>query len=195
MTGRAVPALGDALSAGSIVLHCRRLSDAPEVLAAVAVSIKQLSAFLRWAAAGVPSRSQFEHAVAERDAEYLAGTGFEYVLRELSTGRVVGEAGGELTLDGEAVTIGYWVRSDATGRGYATAAARALTSLAFDVFPHIRRVEIRMDHGNVASRAIAVRLGFVHIGEETFDDRPLSGQTGRGHIYAMTRDQWALFSR
>ncbi|HEY6175684.1 MAG TPA: hypothetical protein VIX73_14595 [Kofleriaceae bacterium] len=39
----------------------------------MAVSIKELSAFLRWAAAGVPSRSQFERAVAERDAERDVG--------------------------------------------------------------------------------------------------------------------------
>ena len=162
-----------------------------ELLTAIAVSIAELGAFLRWAADGVPSRLQFERAVAARDADFAAGTGFEYVLRERATGQVVGEAGGDLSSDRDAVEIGYWVRSDRTGRGYATAAASALTSLAFDTFAEIGRVEIRMDDGNRASQVIATRLGFTRIGGETFVDPPLGGQTGLGHIYAMTRDGWA----
>ena len=117
-----------------------------------------------------------------------AGTGFEYVVRESSSGQV-GEGGRDLRAGG-AVEIGYWVRSDRTGRGYATTAARALTSLAFDVFPDIVTVEIRMDEGNVRSRAVAVRLGFTHVSDEKFAGDRLRGQTGEGHIYSMTRAQW-----
>ena len=180
--------------ADSLVLARRQLSDLPELSAAISASIDDLSAFLRWAANGVPSPADLARAVTERDADFLAGIGFEYVLRERTTGAVVGEAGGELAQDGAGVTIGYWVRSDKTGIGYATAAARALTSLAFDAFHDIRRVEIRMDSGNAASKAIAVRLGFTHIGDERFTDEPLRGQTGIGHIYAMSREDWTASS-
>jgi ribosomal-protein-serine acetyltransferase len=190
MTQR-VPVLPDAWPADPVVLQRRRLSDVPDVLAAIGASITELGAFLRWAAAGVPSLVQFERTVAARDADFVAGTGFEYVLRECSTGQIVGGAGGDLSLNREAVEIGYWVRSDRTGRGYATAAATALTSLSFDVFADIGRVEVRMDDGNGASRLIATRLGFTRIGGETFEDPRLSGQTGEGHIYAMTRCEWA----
>jgi ribosomal-protein-serine acetyltransferase len=183
--------LPDTLRAGQIVLRRTQLSDAPEVLAAAGASIKELSAFLRWAAADIPSLSQFERRIAEQEADFLLGTGFAYVLRDSLTCQVIGEAGGKLTPGGEAFDIGYWIRSDMTGRGHATAAARVLTSLAFDAYPSIQRVEIRMDKGNAASQTIAVRLGFERVGSETFCDEPLSGQTGKGHIYAMTRENWS----
>ena len=182
-------ALPDVVQSDPVVLHRRRPSDVPELLAAIESSITELSAFLRWAAGEAPSRAGLERAVAAGDAAFAAGTGFEYVLRESSTGEVVGEAGGEVG-KGEVVDIGYWVRSDRTGRGYATAAARAVTSVAFDVFPDVKSVEIRMDDGNVRSRSVAIRLGFTHVGDERFDGERLSGQTGVGHIYSVARSDW-----
>jgi len=181
--------LPDAVQSSSMVLRRRRPSDIPELLAAIEISTVDLSAFLGWAAAGVPSRPEFDHVVAARDADFEAGTAFEYVMRDAGTDEVLGEAGGELRTDG-IVEIGYWVRSDRTGRGYATAAARELTSLAFNASADVDTVEIRMDKGNVRSRAVATRLGFAHVGDERFEGDRLSGQTGEGHIYAMTRSQW-----
>ena len=181
--------LPETVRSASIVLRRRRSSDIPELLAAIEVSIEELSAFLRWAAAGVPPRTEFERAVAESERDFDAGTGFEYVVRDAATGEVLGEAGGEVSTDG-VVELGYWVRSDRTGRGHATSAASALTSLVFDACGDVETVEIRMDKGNVRSRAIAIRLGYVHVGDERFDGDRLSGQTGEGHIYSMTRSQW-----
>lgn len=174
---------------GTLILNRRRLSDLQEVKTAIGASIAELGAFLRWAAEGVPSHAQLTDTFNKRDPEFEAGTAFDYVLRELG-GEVVGEAGGQLSHDPTTVEIGYWVRSDRTGCGYATAAARALTSLVFETYPNVVRVELRMDSGNAASRAIAQRLGFVHLGDETFSDEPLPGQTGLGHIYATDRDAW-----
>jgi len=57
------------------------------------------------------------------------------------------------------VEIGYWLRDDVTGRGYATEAARAMLSLARRL-PGMRRVEIRCDSRNAPSMAVAERLGF-----------------------------------
>jgi len=56
--------------------------------------------------------------------------------------------------------IGYWVRSDRTGRGYATAAARALTRAALQASPLVHRVQIRCDPANLASAAIPPKLGY-----------------------------------
>src|SRR5690349_3266832 len=91
-----VAVVPDVVHAGAIELRRRRAADIPELLAAIELSIAELSAFLTWAGEGVPSRSQLERSVAERAAAFAAGTGFEYVVRESSTGEVVGEAGGEL---------------------------------------------------------------------------------------------------
>ena len=55
--------------------------------------------------------------------------------------------------------VGYWLRAGATGRGCATAAARALTDLALSV-DGVSRVEIHCDEANVRSAAVARRLGY-----------------------------------
>jgi RimJ/RimL family protein N-acetyltransferase len=190
-----VPApLPDAVVVGPITLRRRRRSDVADLSAAIERSITELSAFLRWAVDGVPPPAELERAVDERDAAFEAGTGFEYVLRDTATGEIVGEAGGDRRAPG-AIELGCWVRSDRTGRGYATAALRVLTSCSFDAFRDVERVEIRMDAGNVRSQAVAGRLGFEHIGDESFADTPLAGQTGRGHVYAMTRAGWSRSGR
>jgi len=55
--------------------------------------------------------------------------------------------------------IGYWLRYDETGRGYATEAARAMLELAI-AMPGISTIEIHCDPGNTASAAVPRRLGF-----------------------------------
>jgi RimJ/RimL family protein N-acetyltransferase len=55
--------------------------------------------------------------------------------------------------------IGYWLRRDVTGRGYATEAARAVLGFAI-AMPRISTIEIHCDPGNTASAAVPRRLGF-----------------------------------
>lgn len=55
--------------------------------------------------------------------------------------------------------IGYWLRSDVTGKGYATEAARAMLELAMTM-PRVSRVEIHCDPRNAPSAAVPRRLGF-----------------------------------
>jgi RimJ/RimL family protein N-acetyltransferase len=55
--------------------------------------------------------------------------------------------------------IGYWLRYDATGRGYATEAARAMLGLAI-AMPEINTIEVHCDPRNTASAAVPQRLGF-----------------------------------
>ena len=55
--------------------------------------------------------------------------------------------------------IGYWLRDDATGRGFVTAAAGALTDAGV-ALDGIERVEIHCDEANVRSAAVPRRLGY-----------------------------------
>jgi len=59
--------------------------------------------------------------------------------------------------------MGYWVRSDETGSGFATEAAIAILQVAFDELD-MHRVALRIAIGNSASETIATRLGFVKEG-------------------------------
>jgi RimJ/RimL family protein N-acetyltransferase len=78
-----------------------------------------------------------------------------------------GEAIGVIGLDRHTASeyeIHYWLRTDRTGRGYATEAARALLSWARDAL-HAQRIVLNAGMENRPSLAVAARLGFTRDGE------------------------------
>lgn len=177
--------LPDHLDGGALKLQRARpeLSDA--IHEATAASFDELHRWMIWAR-DLPTRAALAEfldaarTLFDRDEEWI------YVLVERSTGEVVGSAGLHLKDEPECREIGYWVRSDRTGRGYATSAAQALCEAAFR-FLSIDRVKIRMDRANLASAAVPPKIGFRLLGEE---DRPLEtpGHSGTGLIWVRDRD-------
>lgn len=67
--------------------------------------------------------------------------------------------------DADRVEVGYWLRADVTGRGFASEATRAVLAIA-SALPGLTHAEIRCDARNVASAAIPRRLGFTHAATE-----------------------------
>jgi RimJ/RimL family protein N-acetyltransferase len=126
-------------------------------------------------------------------AEFVAKTGAE-AGSQVEMGFGLFDAGGELVgalgLHGrrgpDVLEIGYWIRSDRTGRGYATAAARALTDAVWEHFPHVEQVQIRCDRANRASAAIPPKLGYRLAGEEP-SEIVAEGQTGSQLVWVATR--------
>lgn len=59
--------------------------------------------------------------------------------------------------------IGYWIRSDLTGRGYATEATRALMQVGFDHLG-LHKVTLRIAVGNRGSERVAEKLGYTREG-------------------------------
>jgi RimJ/RimL family protein N-acetyltransferase len=60
---------------------------------------------------------------------------------------------------------GFWVRRSAQGRNIATEATNAMLRYAFGALG-MRRVGLTHSDGNEASRRIAEKLGFIHVGVE-----------------------------
>jgi ribosomal-protein-serine acetyltransferase len=85
-------------------------------------------------------------------------------------------------------TIGYWLDKSAEGRGWMTAACRAMADHALSTL-NLNRVEIRCASQNHKSRAIPHRLGFIHEGTvrqvEWLYDHFVDHE-----IYAMLKEQW-----
>lgn len=70
-----------------------------------------------------------------------------------------------------------------TGRGYATACARALTQTGLDL-PGVARVEIHTDEANTISAAIPHRLGYrLDRVDEVPPEAP--AHSGRAQIWVM----------
>src|SRR5262249_34501416 len=80
---------------------------------------------------------------------------------------------------------GYWIASGKTRRGYATAAARALTPVALEL-SGAGRVEIHCDEANTASAAIPRRLGY-RLDRIEAHEREGPGEGGRRRILGGDR--------
>ncbi|MFJ7951378.1 GNAT family N-acetyltransferase [Lysinibacillus sp. NPDC096418] len=79
-------------------------------------------------------------------------------------GKTVGIAGfNYINHANETVYIGYWLSNDVQGHGIMTTTVQALCQYAFEEL-QFNKVEIRAAVGNIKSRAIPERLGFVKEG-------------------------------
>jgi ribosomal-protein-serine acetyltransferase len=177
--------LPDQLDGGHIELQRTRPAMSESLYDATVASFDELHRWMTWAK-DVPTRAALAEFVNSAQTLFDRDEEWNYALVETSTGDVVGSAGLHFKGDSRSREIGYWVRSDRTGRGYATGAAQALTEAAFRFLP-IDRVIIRMDKSNVASASVPPKSGFRLLGEE---DRPLEtpGHTGTGLIWVRERD-------
>lgn len=177
--------LPEQLDGGDIELRRVRpeLSDA--IYDATVASFDELHQWMIWAN-DVPSRAVLAEFLNSAQVLFDRDEDCNYVLIEKSSGEVVGSSGLHFKGDPDSREIGYWVRSDRTGRGYATSAARTLADAAFRFLP-INRVMIRMDKANVASASVPPKIGFRLLGEEV-RPRETPGHTGTGLIWFRDRD-------
>jgi ribosomal-protein-serine acetyltransferase len=95
---------------------------------------------------------------------------FHFCLVERQSRQVLGVVG--LNRDGPAsAELHYWIRSDHAHQGLATEACRALIDWAPTL--GVKRLTLWAGRDNAASRRVAEKLGFVHIGP--LDWRPDGG--------------------
>ncbi len=158
------------------------------LLDALEASMTELRMWLPWAA-----QSQTEDGLRARLTEGVAAFDgdreWTYVVGEPGTDRVLGSVGIHRRGDPATVEIGYWIRTDATGRGYATMSAGALTAAAFAHLPWVRQTEIRMDAANRRSAAIPPRLGY-RLDREVGREIAAPGESGRGQVWIMDRNRF-----
>jgi RimJ/RimL family protein N-acetyltransferase len=156
------------LDAGPLELRRWDTGCLDELMAALNISLHDLKPWLPWAQR-MPSAEE-ELAVLEAGvAAFEADEEWAYMLHEVKSGALVGGIGLHQRVGPGGLEIGYWVRSDRAGRGYATAAAKALTQAAFDYLPSIERIEIHMDQANAQSAAVPRKLGYRMVREERRD--------------------------
>ena len=176
------------LAAGPIELRRRRLDHSAQLVAAMRASRPALARWFAWAQQE-PTLEATRARASASEENFDAGADFEFVLIETDTGEVVGMLRVNPTSGPGEAEIGYWVRSDREGRGYATEATRAATTGTFAALSTIRVVRVAMDVANTRSAAVPRRLGFRldHI-----EQRPIEapGHSGRGQVWLMDRDQW-----
>jgi RimJ/RimL family protein N-acetyltransferase len=169
-----------------IVLRPFRDEDAPALWDAVDSSRPHLKAWMPWVK---------DHNSLEFSREYVRRMHAKWILREdlpmgiwrQSDARLIGATGlHRIDWTVPAMEIGYWLRPDAEGAGYATEAAKLIARFAFDLLK-AERVEIRCDAQNLRSAAVPRRLGFVHEATLRSSRRNTDGELGDTLLFAMIR--------
>jgi RimJ/RimL family protein N-acetyltransferase len=152
--------LPEAIDAGSVTLRRPQESDAEAIAAAIAVSAPELRPWMPWLRDDVadPGFQRDRFVAVEAQWGRPGGEAAYLIERPEETG-IVGFCGIQHRHQADTRQLGFWVRPDLTGRGHATAAARALTVEALRL-PGVVRVEIHCDEANLRSAAVARQCGY-----------------------------------
>jgi RimJ/RimL family protein N-acetyltransferase len=127
---------------------------------AVIESRPELLPWMPWARE--PSLEGGRQAAVRSEDAWREDREFHFVAVERSSGAVLGVVG--LNREGDsAAELHYWMRSDHTGVGLATEAGRALIEWAPAALG-VRRLTLWAGRDNLASRRVATKLDFVHVG-------------------------------
>lgn len=138
-----------------LVLEPTQPAHAEGLFRATDASVDELAPWLMWAIA--PSRSStaaFTRFVAQN---WEAGRGWAFTI--FFEGEVAGHVELRRLRKQDHGELGYWMRSDLSGRGLMTEAAAAVVDFGFEEIG-LRRIELRAGVRNAASRRVAEKLGF-----------------------------------
>jgi RimJ/RimL family protein N-acetyltransferase len=129
----------------------------------------ELLPWMPWARAPSLAATRKQSEITQR--AWRQGDEFHFCLIELGNHQVLGVAGLNRNGDGSA-ELHYWIRSDHAGRGLTTEACQALIAWAPRALG-VRRLTLWAGRDNSASRRVATKLGFAHVGP--LDWRPDGG--------------------
>ena len=170
-----------------LLLRCWEAADAPRFKRALDASLAELQRWIPWTRQEPSELPVLEARLDGYREDFHGGRDALYAVLDPSDGDVLGGVGLYRRVGPGGLEIGYWIRSDVAGRGYATEAAATLASagLALD---GIERVEIRCDPDNAASAAVPRKLGF-RLVQTVESEEPESGEPRRTMIGALTRGE------
>jgi RimJ/RimL family protein N-acetyltransferase len=174
----------ESLAAGELVIRRYQASDAPLLHAAIERSVDHLRPWMPWIAAEPLSVEDRERLIV---GDFAKGWDDEtdFVYGIFLSDEVVGGCGLHRRIAADGIEIGYWIGAGHTGRGLATAVARALCDAAF-ALDGITHVEIHHDKANAASGRVPGKLGF-RLVREVDDHVAAPGETGRSCEWRLDR--------
>jgi RimJ/RimL family protein N-acetyltransferase len=168
------------LAADGLILRPPEDRDAVTVADAVQKSLPELIPWMPWASPG------YDHGAALAWIRGETGDAYRFVMID-PAGELVGSCGlNGLSALNRSGNLGYWVRSDQTGNGYATTATRLLRRYGHDV-AELHRIEVVMSVHNEASRRVAEKAGAHHEGRLRGCLR-LHGEFHDAHCWSFVSD-------
>jgi RimJ/RimL family protein N-acetyltransferase len=137
------------------------LAHAEGLFEATVASRPELLPWMPWAREPTLDGARVEAAKGSND--WSDGSRFPFSMVDRNTGMVLGVVGLNRE-DNRTVELSYWIRSDHAGRGLTTEACLAVIEWAEREL-HVTRFTLWAGRDNHASRRVAVKLGFAHIGQ------------------------------
>lgn len=176
------------LETARLLLLAPRAGLGPTLNRAVLDAQDHLKPWMPWAHE-TPTVEQSEAVARRMQAQFLQRQHLAYYLHERELdgqpGRLIGGAGlHTLEWTVRRYELGYWISPAHVGRGLVSEAVVALARMAFGPL-RARRLEIRTDSRNAASRAVAERCGFSLEGLLRDDALNVDGQLSDTCIYGM----------
>lgn len=159
----------------------------PIMAATVCASLDHIKPWMPWAQTA-PTMEDSEAVIRRMQADFIARRELAFQIYSKAADGSCAEMLGSTGFHGidwelRKFEIGYWIRPSSVGRGYVSEAVRLLTDLAFKQL-RARRVEIRMDERNLASRAVAERCGFEFEGLLRSEALGVDGEPRDTRVYA-----------
>jgi len=177
-----------AIASERLILRPLRPDDEDDLL--VYQSDPNVVRYIPW---DVRTRDDVREALARAIAAPIrlveSGDHANLAIVERESGRVIGQS--NLSIASKADRhgeLGYVINPSYARRGFATEATRALLDFAFFNL-NLHRVTARIDTRNVASAAVAAKLG-MRREAEFIEDEFFKGEWSSSWIYAILRAEW-----
>lgn len=157
--------------------HLKRMLDARTA------SYRELDVWMGWSH-GIPTEQQLKESIDDAILLWDKHISYRMPIIRNEDGMFLGSTG-YIRYDTSVpkVEIGYWIRTDQCGKGYATEALELLTDYSFYI--GCCRVEVRCDEDNVASAKVAEKLKFAYEGTLRCDGRKNNGMLRNTRVYAI----------
>jgi ribosomal-protein-serine acetyltransferase len=134
-------------------------SDARDLWSAVEASRAHLEPWLPWVPFNVDAEASYRYAEASA-SDWDNARACRFTIRDRVGRRLLGVVGLEAFAHlHQSAELGYWLRTDACGKGFMTEASRAVLDWAFGAL-HAHRVRVAAATDNHASLGVIRRLGF-----------------------------------
>jgi RimJ/RimL family protein N-acetyltransferase len=141
-----------------LLLRAFRLEDADEIYQAVCESKPELTRWLPWCHTEYAPSDTLEF-LNLRGQAFRQDQEHAFAIFERNSGRFAGATGiNQIDRHARRANLGYWLRTDCTGKGFATQATLLVAHWAFDQLG-LERIEIVAATENIASQRVAMRAG------------------------------------
>ena len=155
------------IDAGPVTLRHVEADYAAPLAVAINESLEHLRPWMDWAQSPATPQSSAMYLALQHE-RFVVGGDLTWLIFEGDGDVIVGGCGLHARHDDARVReVGYWLRPDSVGCGYASAAVAALLRLSFDELGlGLTRVVLRCAIDNHRSAAVARRAGFEHVSFE-----------------------------